>query len=161
MGQGGKIRPEPRCPRHDGDRFGDRSRDRRGGLHPQARRVRRAARPAAEIPVGWRATGSEKQKAKGTAPGDGPGGFNNGWKGRAAPLPAQTRRRLLRASVLSDPLVVSLLIHVESISECLQRRSSEVTATEYRRSRWALAPSARAEACLSTSVKPFSQCSAA
>ncbi len=35
------------------------------------------------------------------------GGFNNGWKGCSARSHSQTRPRPLRASVLSDPLVVS------------------------------------------------------
>ena len=58
----------------------------------------------------WR----QKQKARATTSVTSTGWFNNGWKGRSARSHSQTWPRPLRASVLSNPLVVRriLLRHV-------------------------------------------------
>ena len=71
------------------------------GLAAEERRRKRAGEKAKGMGrgKGWKAAGSST------------GGFNDGWKGCSARSHTQTKPRPLRASILSNPLVISLLGH--------------------------------------------------
>lgn len=59
----------------------------------------------------WAEVSGQKSEISGQKKGGGlnepsPDGFNNGWNVRSARSPTQSRQRVLRASALSNPLVV-------------------------------------------------------
>ena len=86
-------------------RFGGRG---GGTAKSQPRPVGAAGSSWKRKPAGarWQASGPKSKRHRKQSREPSTGGFNNGWKGRSARAHFQTRRRPLRASVLSHPLVV-------------------------------------------------------